>query len=513
MRNRILAGFLVLLCVVGAVLFVVGGGRNHLQANGAPPPLSPLAGQWYPADREELSSQITGYITAATGEIHPNVQALILPHAGYRYSGPTAAYGIRQIQGRQFSRVIVMGPSHRVPLSNMAAIPSGTGTRTPLGIVPFDLEFIHKLRGHNMVGTVPPAGEQEHSVAIQVPLLQRVLGEFRLVPVVLGQMDEKTIQRFAGILCGLIDEKTLVIASSDFTHYGPNYDYIPFKDRIQENLKALDMGAYAEIENKNPQGFRAYCERTGATICGEVPITVLLSMVPAESKVHLLHYDTSGQVTGDDTNSVSYLAVAFTGEWRKGETVTEEPQTGELTDEQKKGLLALARKTLDYAFENRKVPSPTDLGYTPIPETERIAGAFVTLKEEGELRGCIGDIFPERPLYEAVIGNAISAAFRDPRFNPLSQDELSRVSIEITVLTPPHPVKGYQDIVLGKHGILLSKNGRHAVFLPQVATEQGWDIDQTLTHLSLKAGLSRDDWKTGATFEVFEGIVFHEGSE
>jgi MEMO1 family protein len=513
MRNRILVCFLVVVCVVSLILLMVGGERNHLQAAENPLPLSPLAGQWYPADREELSSQIAGYIAAATGEVHPNLQALIMPHAGYQYSGQTAAYGIRQLQDKKFSRVVVMGPSHRVPLSNMAAISSGTGTRTPLGIVPFDMEFIQKLRGYPLVGMLPPAGEMEHSVGIQVPLLQQVLGPFQFVPMVLGQMDEKTTKRLAEILCGLIDEKTLVIASSDFTHYGPNYDYIPFKDKVQENLKALDMGAYVEIEKKDPAGFRAYCEKTGATICGEVPISVLLAMLPAESQAHLLHYDTSGKSTGDEVNSVSYLAVAFSGQWKKGEAVIEETQAGELTEDQKKGLLSLARKTLEYAFEKRKAPTAADLSYTPLPETEKISGAFVTLKEKGELRGCIGDIFPERPLYEAVIGNAISAAFQDPRFNPLAREELAKVSIEITVLTSPQPVKGYEDIVLGKHGILLNKNGHRAVFLPQVATEQGWDIAQTLTHLSQKAGLSSDDWKSGASFEVFEGIVFHEGSE
>ncbi len=512
MKNRILAVFLVLLCVVGVFLLVMGEDKNHLQAAGTLLPLSPLAGQWYPAERDELSSQIAGYLNAATGEIYPQVQALILPHAGYRYSGQTAAYGVRQLQGKQFSRVIVMGPSHRVPLSNMAAIPSGTGTRTPLGIVPYDTEFIQKMRGYNLVGTVPPAGEQEHSAGIQVPLLQQGLGEFHLVLMILGQMDEKTTKRLADILCGLIDEKTLVIASSDFTHYGPNYGYTPFNDKVQENIKALDMGAFAEIEKKNPAGFRAYCERTGATICGEVPISVLLSMLPAGSQAHLLHYDTSGRMMGDDVNSVSYLAAAFSGEWKKGEAVPGDKKAEGLNDEQKKELLSLARKTLEFAFTERKIPSPEELAYTPSPETERISGAFVTLKENGELRGCIGDIFPERPLYEAVIGNAISAAFRDPRFSPLAQEELAKVSIEITVLTTPQPVNGYSDIVLGKHGILLSKNGRRAVFLPQVAPEQGWDIDQTLTHLSRKAGLSNEDWKTGATFEVFEGIVFNEGS-
>ncbi len=273
------------------------------------------------------------------------------------------------------------------------------------------------------------------------------------------------------------------------------------------------MGAFAEIEKKDVNAFRTYCEKTGATICGEVPIAVLLTMLPAGSQAHLLHYDTSGKSTGDDTNSVSYVAAAFTGEWKKGEPVAGEPPAGELTSEQKTGLLSLARKTLEFVFANRKIPTGKDLAYTPSPATEKVAGAFVTLKENGDLRGCIGDIFPERPLYEAVIGNAVSAAFQDPRFKQLESEELAKVSIEITVLTPPQPVSGYTDIVLGKHGILLSKNDRRAVFLPQVAPEQGWDLDQTLSHLSLKAGLASDDWKTGASFEVFEGIVFHEGSE
>lgn len=513
MKNKILAIFLVVLCVLSLILLMVGGDSNHLQAAENPLPMSQLAGDWYLANSNLLSRQIATFITNATAEPLANVQALILPHAGYQYSGQTAAYGIRQLQGRQFSRVIIMGPSHRAPLSNMVAIPSGTGTRTPLGVVPFDMEFIKKLSEYSLVGTVPPNGEREHSVGIQVPLLQHVLGEFHLVPMILGQMDERTTKRLAEILCGLIDEKTLVIASSDFTHYGPNYGYIPFTEKVQENLKTLDMGAYAEIERKNPGAFRAYCEKTDPTICGEVPISVLLSMLPAESQAHLLHYDTSGKSTGDDTNSVSYLAAAFTGEWKKGEPVVSEPIVGELTSEHKKELLSLARKTIAYALENRKIPDAADLAYEPVPETEKIAGAFVTLKKNGELRGCIGDIFPERPLYEAVIGNAISAAFQDPRFEPLAKEELDKVSIEITVLTPLTHVNGYGDIVLGKHGILLSKNGRRAVFLPQVAPEQGWDIEQTLSHLSLKAGLPSDAWKSGASFEVFEGIVFHEASE
>jgi AmmeMemoRadiSam system protein A len=176
----------------------------------------------------------------------------------------------------------------------------------------------------------------------------------------------------------------------------------------------------------------------------------------------------------------------------------------------KKALLDLARKTIAYAVEKREAPTAEELGVAITPAMESVCGAFVTLNENGDLRGCIGDIFPSRPLYKAVMGNAINAALRDPRFNPVQADEVPKLKIEISVLTPPHPIDSYKDIVIGKDGVVLSKDGRKAVFLPQVAPEQGWDVDTTLDHLAVKAGLPADAWREGAQFEVFQADVFSE---
>jgi AmmeMemoRadiSam system protein A len=142
-----------------------------------------------------------------------------------------------------------------------------------------------------------------------------------------------------------------------------------------------------------------------------------------------------------------------------------------------------------------------------------IRAAFVTLKKDSLLRGCIGDIFPQRPLYKSVILNAIHACVNDRRFVPVSPDECNDITIEISALTPPAPVESSSDIRIGIDGVVLNKDGHSAVFLPQVAPEQGWNLDQTLTHLSQKAGLPAEAWKEGASFLVFQAVVFGESGQ
>ena len=473
---------------------------------------SPLAGAWYEADAEQLRKQIDQYLAKASGEPLRNVCALILPHAGYRWSGQTAAYGIRPLQGRKFRRVIVLGPSHRVPMENVASVPDYTHYATPLGEVPLDRAFIDRLRKYPQFQTIPYAHQGEHSVQIELPLLQHVLGEFRFVPIVVGQLDQPTMRRMGTILHGLVDDQTLVVASSDFTHYGPNYGYQPFHEQIAENLKKLDMGAWERIRAKNLSGFFDYIAQTGTTICGRYAIGVLLAMLPEDAEAHLLHYDTSGRVGGDYTNSVSYLAIAFTGQWPKGEPAALESGSSRraLSADDRAKLLKLARMTLTYALQHSKVPLPSDLNVEITGPMKQIAGAFVTLKKHGQLRGCIGEIFPIRPLYKAVMAQAINAGLADRRFPPVQASELDEIEFEISVLTPPHSVSSYKQIVIGRHGIVLKKDGRSAVFLPQVAIEQGWDLETTLNHLARKAGLPEDAWREGASFDVFEAIVFSE---
>ncbi|MCP4645042.1 MAG: AmmeMemoRadiSam system protein B, partial [bacterium] len=321
-----------------------------------------LAGRWYTADAEDLAAEIESYLDQADTPPLASVHALILPHAGYRYSGPTAAYGVKSVAGRRFSRVIVLGPTHGVAMRNAASVPDVTHYATPLGEAPLDVEFLDALKAFPQFVSIPEAHRGEHSVQIEVPFLQQALGEFRLVPIVVGQLDLATARAVARVLCSLIDEETLVVVSSDFTHYGPRFEYVPFREDIPESIEKLDMGAVQEIEKRDPASFMEYVEKTGATICGRNAIAVLLAMLPSDSEALMLHYDTSGRMTGDATNSVSYLSIAFTGRWRKGEPMEAQNTDASLSEQDKEQLLKLARGTLEYYLEHKRQPTPEDLG-------------------------------------------------------------------------------------------------------------------------------------------------------
>jgi AmmeMemoRadiSam system protein B/AmmeMemoRadiSam system protein A len=473
---------------------------------------------WYEADADALRAQLGGFFDKAKVEERGNVIGLILPHAGYRYSGQTAAYGAKAIKGK-YKRVIVIGPSHRVPMEEVFSVPTVTHYETPLGRVPLDRKFIRKLLGYPVFSNVPYAHESEHSVQIEVPLLQYAQEEFELVPIVAGQCSLETIEKCGAILKSMIDKDTLVVASSDFVHYGPNFGYVPFKENVPAEIKEIDMGAYEYIQKKDCKGFVDYKERTGATICGSVPIAVLLSMMPEPAQAHLMHYTTSGELMDDYSSSVSYLSVVFTGTWEKGQEVQVKQEQQRLTEEDKEKLWVLARKTIEYALEQRKVPQAEDLGIQISESMRQVRGVFVTLHKRpegsvgparGQLRGCIGDIFPQQPLYKSVIENSVNAAFRDRRFQPVAKEEMEDITIEISALTVPAPVDTAEAIRIGTDGVVMRKEGRSAVFLPQVATEQGWDLETMLTQLSLKAGLGGDDWKEDASFLVFQAEIFGE---
>ncbi len=473
---------------------------------------SHLAGSWYESDAGRLRRQLDRFLNKVPAQkrLEP-ICALILPHAGYIWSGQTAAYAIKQLRGRQFSRVVVIGPSHYLPMENVASVPNHTHYATPLGKTPLDTEFIAGMKRYCYFYTNPAAHAREHSVQIALPLLQHVLGQFKFVPVVVGQLDLETTRRMARILAGMIDGRTLVAASSDFTHYGLNYGFVPFVRDVPDNLKKLDMGAWERIRKKDLAGFFDYIGDTDATICGRHAIGLLLAMLPSDAEAHLLHYDTSGRISGDWTNSVSYLAIAFTGKWPKMERVqVQADERIELSVEEKRRLLCLARATLTFALEHGRMAAVDELGIEITPAMQQIAGAFVTLHKGGRLRGCIGEIIPTRPVYKAVMAQAINAGLRDTRFLPVSRAELPELELEVSVLTPPRPVSSHNEIELGKHGIVLEKHGASAVYLPQVAVEQGWDLATTLTNLSRKAGLPPDAWRSGCSFCVFEAIVFSE---
>ncbi|MFC1586487.1 AmmeMemoRadiSam system protein B [Fibrobacterota bacterium] len=468
---------------------------------------SSLAGSWYPGEAAALRDQLEGFSRKGPDvSSRRDVIGLVLPHAGYSYSGQTAMQGLRAV-GRDYKRIIVIGPSHQVFMENRLSLPEATHYQTPLGEAPLDLEFMEKLMKHPVFMSHPGAHGREHSVQIELPLLQYTRKNFKFVPIVAGSCDRETIKEAAGIIGALIDGETLVIASSDFVHYGKRFGYVPFTRNIPEQIKKLDMGAYEFIRKRDSRGFVDYRRSTGATICGYIPIAILLDMLPEQAEAHLVSQTTSGEMTGDYENSVSYLSVVFTGSWRKME---KESEKAGLSEQDREQLIQLARQSIEYFLREGRIPKASDLGIAVSGEARQNRAAFVTLKKKSRLRGCIGDILPRAPLYESVIENAINAAVRDHRFSRVTETELKELTISISALTVPESVDSPDRIRIGTDGVILKKAGKRAVFLPQVAPEQGWDVEETLTHLSVKAGLSPDDWKSGAEFQVFQAEVFGE---
>ncbi|MDD4017342.1 MAG: AmmeMemoRadiSam system protein B [Kiritimatiellae bacterium] len=475
--------------------------------------VSPLAGQWFAdserALREEIAERGKG-IMAVRGK---NVCAAVVPHAGYRYSGRVAAGVFLRIDPKRLSRVVVMGPSHYVDMRNHVSVPDATHFSTPLGELKADTEFVARMRKLPFVTHRPEAHAREHSDQIQLPLIQACLSpDIPVVCIVCGQFDAPNLLSAAAAFKELLDDRTLLVASSDFTHYGANYGYVPFTKDVQKNLETLDMGIFDLFARKDLAGFLERLDETGATVCGRDPLAFLLAMLPADAKVERTAYETSGQMLHDTRNSVSYIGAVVTGAWaspaegRKPAAVSD----GEVPDADCGRLLALARETIARALEvgERRAAAAEPKEVTA--GMKAVRGGFVTLHKRGELRGCIGEIVPRREVWKVVREQAINAAFNDPRFEALRKEELGEIDIEISMLTPPKPVGSWREIVIGKHGVVLTKGGRSAVFLPQVAPEQGWGVEETLTHLSMKAGLPQDAWREGAEFLVFEAQVIRE---
>ena len=474
---------------------------------------SALAGAWYPGEGEPLAALVDGFLDGASPLPEGHPIALIAPHAGLRYSGAVAGHVYAALRGRTYRRVFVIGPSHRGAFHGLR-LPDHDAWETPLGRVPVDRETVALLLTHPLFGRDEETHAQEHSVELQLPFLQRALEGTRwtLVPMLAGRMSPDEATEAAARLRGVLAPGDLLVASSDFTHWGRGYGYqgppgAPFgSDEAPERLTALLEAAWAAIRSGEPARFWDHLQDTGDTICGFLPIALLLGAMPQGTQPSLRATDTSGAITGDWSRSVSYLAAQFSGLW---------PYSGvgmapalALSDDEKAALLRLARGTLEAWVREQRRPNPGDLGVTLTPRLRADSGVFVTLKQDGRLRGCIGTIPPLQALYQGVLDHAVNASTRDRRFPPVTPAELDGLELEISVLTPPVPVDGPWEVILGKHGVWVEKDGRSAVYLPQVAPEQGWTLPETLDHLSRKAGLPDDAWKEGMSFKVMEAIVF-----
>jgi len=461
-----------------------------------------VAGQFYPAKPEELRAMLDDYLAQATvPQLPGNLVALIAPHAGYIYSGKVAAHSYALLKGRKYDRVVVIAPSHFEGFS-FVSVYDGDAYATPLGIVPVDKDFAARLAKMSPLiklssrGHTPTQEQGEHALEVQLPFLQRVLGDFKLVPIVMGEQNYETERALGVALAKMVKgTNTLIVASSDLSHYH-TYDEATKLDH--KVLKAIEEWDYLSLS----QNFEARIWEA----CGGGPIVA--TMIAAErlgaNQVKILKYANTGDVTGDRSRVVGYSAVALFQAQSK--TAMAEPFS--LGTKEKDALIRLAKKSVETAVRDQKLYEPPAADFAAFQQ-ER--GAFVTLTEKGELRGCIGLTTAEKPLYLAVRDAATYAALRDPRFPPVDAGELPQLEYEISVLTPFRRVVDFKDIRLGRDGLLMIQGHNEGIFLPQVPGEQGWDRKTYLEELGRKAGLTRQAWQEETTdIFSFSAIVFGE---
>jgi hypothetical protein len=477
-----------------------------------------VAGSWYPGTRAALEREITAFLEHAplvrSGAV---VRALIAPHAGYAYSGRCAGASFKQLAGQRVERVFLIGPSHYVAFNGVASI-LVDAFETPLGQIPLDRRVLDALRAHPLVQDLPRAHDREHALELELPFLQVVLGNFKLIPLIIGQLSAHQAREIGALIRKQMGPHDIIVASTDFTHYGAAFGFAPFHDNVKDRLTALDMGAVDLILKKDIDGIFTYARETGITWDGITVAPVMLAALPASAEGALIMYYKSGDSDKKYDHSVSYVSLAFydgtaaTSSPNADVTAEQSPPVSDaavepLNTAERTTLLALARDTLTMHVNGKGMP---DLeAYTLTPRLREKAGAFVTLHKHNALRGCIGYIEGIKPLAETVRENACNAATRDPRFPPVKPAELKDIHIEISVMSPLRKVSTPEHVTPGVHGVVLKKGWRQGVFLPQVATEQGWDRVTFLQNLGLKAGLDTDAYLS-ADLYVFTADVFSE---
>ena len=448
-----------------------------------------VAGMFYPASPAELRRQVDELLAAATAQAAgPAPKALIAPHAGYVYSGPIAASAYAQLgafRGR-IRRIVLLGPTHRVPVRGLAA-PDAQRFATPLGDVEIDSGAVAMLGDLPQVVRNPLAHAAEHSLEVHLPFLQRLLGDFSLVPLAVGEATAEEVAEVLDRLWG--GEETAIVVSSDLSHYLP-YDTARRFDRdTVGRLLSLDV----ELDHEQA--------------CGATPINGLLLAARRRGlQAELLDLRNSGDTAGDRRRVVGYAAIAF----RPAAAGSPSTFAGEAKSADRGTvLLAHARAAIAEALQLAALPAPEHAFL------QRPGASFVTLRQGRDLRGCIGSLQARRALGADVRANAVAAAFDDPRFAPLSSAEYTEIDIEVSLLSAaaPLPVASEADLHAqlraGVDGLILELGHRRSTFLPQV-----WDsLPQArdfVDELKRKAGLPRDFWSAELRFWRYSVEKFTE---
>lgn len=451
------------------------------------------AGSFYPAEKSTLERMLDTYLKEAEGKsekIQDPIFGIIAPHAGYEYSGMVAASVYHQLKGKDYKTVILVGPSHYIPFTGIAIYPSGLW-ETPLGRVPIDHEIARILtEKYKSIKPFSPAFEREHSLEVQLPFLQKVLKNFKIVPLVTGHLNENDYKTLSEALFNLLKQNPkgiLIVASSDMSHFH-SYNRASKTDALTlRNIENLKIEELTELLEKG------VCELCGA----QAVITLMMVSEKFDGKVKVLNYANSGDVTGDKNRVVGYGAIAFY------KSIDE----GILNKKEQEQLLSLARNTLNEYVTSKRLPQ-VDIRNKKLQENKAV---FVTLTKKCNLRGCVGYITPSQPLYKAVMEMTVAASARDTRFIPVTKEELNDIHIEISVLSLFTRIDNPDKIEIGKHGLYIVKGNRTGLLLPQVASSFLWSREEFLRQTCIKAGLMPNAWTEKDTeIYIFSAQIFEE---
>ncbi len=456
-----------------------------------------VAGTFYPASAKDLKNEVSNFFLNVPKTSSTNVAALIVPHAGYVFSGQVAASAYSKLdRNAHYKTIFLIGASHRKYFSGVSTYSIGNYT-TPSGEVSINESITAQLMKNNpFIYYDADADQYEHSLEVQLPFLQYWLkNKFLIVPLILGSDDLVLGEKLAEALRPWFNPKNLFVISSDFSHY-PDY----------ETANKIDAETAEAIVSNNSKKLRSVCEKTKQPsnnvltgLCGAAAVQTLLHLTKDDKTVSFekILYRNSGDVSlGDKKRVVGYWAIA----------VNRKTEPFHITKEEEKKLLQLSRSSIYAKLTGTSMVQ--DSNQTGILNEK--CGVFVTLKKEGKLRGCIGRFNPPTTLFQTIQEMAVSAATQDTRFNPVTAEELVKIDIEISVLTPLKKIDSIDQFELGKQGIYIKKGYNSGTFLPQVATETGWTKDEFLGHCSRdKAGIGWDGWKQAELY-TYEAIIFGE---
>ena len=467
------------------------------------------ANRFYTGDAMELSEEVDSLLARHAGDaIYDNVAAVIVPHAGYYFSGNVAAAAYMSIpKDKAYKRIFLLGPSHHEWLDGASVNTAFDYYSTPLGRVKVDVETAQQIvSSDSVLRYEPKAHDREHCLEVQLPFLQRRLGEVpAIVPLIISTNDFRKLKRIAEVLKPYLTEENLFVISSDFSHYPTYEDAYKVDARTGKAVESGNVEQFIRVLEENAD---SHIPNLATSACGELAIaTLMLMMQDGGYEVKHLLYQNSGDIDHHDhSRVVGYHAFAFL---RKADTGFH------LSDDEKQMLKEIALTSIQDSLDGKPishlipdVPSPTRSLSPLTSHLSEKCGAFVSLHKQGRLRGCIGHFGEDVPLHEIVAEMARAAAFEDPRFSPVRKEELEDIDIEISVLTPMRRIQSLDEFELHRHGIYIRKGYRSGTFLPQVADEVNWTKEEFFSHCAQdKAGIGWDGWRDAELY-IYEAIVF-----